>query len=147
MLHFTRSNGFPWSGAWRWFLGAIAFSMITAGPVAAAPPDTMPIWRVQVRFLTADVSDAGTDSEVWVQLNDNNKTFLDSGRDDRERGADETYELRLDGVNTLADIDFFKIQKSGDDGWAIRRMFLIVNNVAIFDESFPSSPLWLDNED
>ncbi|HTE41255.1 MAG TPA: hypothetical protein VK629_10505, partial [Steroidobacteraceae bacterium] len=126
-------------------LGAIASLSFVFGSAAAAPPDTTSIWRLQVRFITADVGDAGTDSTVWVQLNDGNKTYLDSGRDDRERGKDETYDLRLDGVNTLADIDFFRTQKNGDDGWAIRRMILIVNNVAIFDESF-ASPLWLDNE-
>jgi len=147
MFHLNRSEGRKWRSALRYAFGAIASLLFVSGPVAAAPPDTMPIWRVQVRFITADVGDAGTDDAVWIQLNANNKTYIDSGRDDRERGADETYELRLDGVNTLADIDHFRIEKSGDGGWAIRRMLLIVNNVAIYDESFPGSPLWLDNED
>lgn len=133
--------------AWRCALGAIASLSFISGSAIAAPPDTMPIWRVQVRFITADVGDAGTDDTVWVELNGSNWTFLDSGRDDRERGKDETYDLRLDGVNTLADIDFFRIEKNGSNGWAIRRMILIVNNVAIYDESFMPSPLWLDNED
>jgi hypothetical protein len=147
MFHENRSEWHERRSVWRCALGAIASLLLVSGAVAAAPPDTMPIWRVQVRFITADVSDAGTDDAVWIQLNPNNKTYIDSGRDDRERGADETYELRLDGVNTLADIDHFRIEKNGDGGWAIRRMLLIVNNAVIFDESFPGSPLWLDNED
>ena len=52
---------------------------------AAPPPNTMPIWRLQVRFLTADVGDAGTDDSVKFELNGGNITWLDSGRDDRER--------------------------------------------------------------
>jgi hypothetical protein len=135
------------ASTWRCGFGAIASLGLMSGAAFAAPPDSMPIWRVQVRFITADVSDAGTDSNVWVQLNDNNKTYLDSGRDDRERNRDEVYELRLDGVNKLSDIDFFKVQKNGDDGWALRRIILIVNNSVIFEESFPSSPHWMDNED
>jgi hypothetical protein len=127
-------------------LALLALLVLNAAPVSAAPPNTMPIWRVQVRFITADVSDAGTDDPVWVRLNDGNTTYLDSGRDDRERGKDETYDLRLDGVSTLADIDYFRIEKSGSGGWAIRRMMLIVNNVTIYDETFSPSPLWLDND-
>jgi hypothetical protein len=147
MFDFNRSKGLKWRSALHWASAAIASLVMTSGAVSAAPPDTTPIWRIQVRFITADVGDAGTDNGVWIQLNANNRTHIDSGRDDRERGADETYELRLDGVNTLADIDYFRIEKSGDGGWAIRRMLLIVNDVAIYDESFPGSPLWLDNED
>lgn len=132
--------------AWLSAVGALSVWLLATSSAFAAPPNTMSIWRVQVRFITADVDDAGSDSSVWIKLNDNNKTYIDSGRDDRERGHDETYELRLDGVHSLADLDYFRIEKDGDDGWAIRRMMLIVNNVAIYDESFSSSPLWLDNE-
>lgn len=135
----------PAQSAWLAALCALAVWLLATSSAFAAPPNTMPIWRVQVRFITANVDDAGTDSTVWIKLNGMNRTYIDSGRDDRERGHDETYELRLDGVASLADIDYFRIEKDGDDGWAISRMILIVNNVPIYDESF-SSALWLDNE-
>jgi hypothetical protein len=138
----TRSQ--VWS-AWLSALGALALCLLATSSALAVPPNTMSIWRAQVRFITANVDDAGTDSSVWIQLNGSNRTYIDSGRDDRERGQDETYELLLDNVHTLADLDYFRIEKDGDDGWAISRMLLIVNNVPIYDESF-SSALWLDNE-
>jgi hypothetical protein len=115
-----------------------------ASEAQAAPPNTMPIWRLQVRFLTANVDDAGTDDSIKVELNGANRTWLDSGRDDHERNSDETFDLRMEGVDTLADIDYFRVEKNASDGWALRQMQLIVNGVPIYVENFP--PLWLDNE-
>lgn len=125
-----------------WMLAAFALLLETT---YAAPPDTMRIWRAQVRFVTANVADAGTDSSVKIELNGANRTWLDSGRDDRERNTDETFDLRLDGITSLGDIDYLRIEKTGDDGWAIGRMYLIINERVIYQEDFP--PLWLDNED
>ena len=126
-----------------WMLAACTF---LDGTAHAAPPDTMRIWRAQVRFITADVGDAGTDDSVQIELKGGNRTWLDSGRDDRERGTDETFDLRLEGVETLSDIDYLRIEKNGSDGWAIRKMYLIINEKVIYEEEFPST-LWLDNED
>jgi hypothetical protein len=106
----------------------------------------MPIWRLQVRFVTANVGDAGTDDGVKVELNGANRTWLDSGRDDHERGTVETFDLRSEGIQTLSDLDYLRIEKEGSDGWAIRGMQLLVNGVVIYDEQFPAGPLWLDNE-
>lgn len=125
-----------------WMLAAFTLLLDTTH---AAPPDTTRIWRAQVRFITANVGDAGTDSSVKIELNGANRTWLDSGRDDRERNTDETFDLRLDGVTSLSDIDYLRIEKTGDDGWAIARMYLIVNERVIYQEDFP--PVWLDNED
>lgn len=119
--------------------------MGAASLAQAAPPDTMPIWRLQVRFITSGVDDAGTDDAVKIELNGTNRTWLDSGRDDHEGNSDETFDLRLEGINTLADIDFFRLEKVGDDGWAIRQMQLIVNNVPIYIEN--SGPTWIDSDD
>lgn len=79
--------------------------LAAAGVAQAAPPNTMPIWRLQVCFLTANVGDAGTDDWVKVELNGANRTWLDSGRNDHERNTDETFDLRTEGIYTLADID------------------------------------------
>lgn len=125
-----------------WMLAAFT---LLHGTAHAAPPDTMRIWRAQVRFVTANVGDAGTDSSVKVELNGANRTWLDSGRDDRERDTDETFDLRLEGITSLSDIEYLRIEKTGDDGWAIGRMYLIINERVIYQEDFP--PLWLDNED
>ena len=103
----------------------------TASVAQAAPPNTMPIWRLQVRFITANVGDANTDDSMKVELNGANRTWLDSGRDDHERNSDETFDLRTEGINTLADIDFFRVEKGGSDGWAIGQIQLLVNDVAI----------------
>lgn len=110
----------------------------------AAPPNTMSIWRAQVRIVTANVDDAETDSQIRVELKSGNRTWLDSDQDDFERGSDRTYDLRLDGINQLSDLDYFFIGKSGDDGWAIRRIYLIINNRTIYYGNF-TQPLWLDN--
>ena len=111
----------------------------------AAPSDTMPIWRAQVRFVTANVDNGNTDDTVKIALNVNNQTLLDSELNDFERGTDHTYDLRLDGISQLSDLDYFRISKSGSDGWAIQEMFLIINGRTIYHQSF-APLLRLDNE-
>lgn len=141
----TAGRGVGRAALQRTLLMAAAL-LFFGGTALGAPPDTMRIWRAQVRFITADVSDAGTDDSVKIELNGSNRTWLDSGRDDRERDSDETFDLRLEGVATLADIDYFRIEKTGTGGWAIARMYLILNEEVIYEEEFPSE-LWLDNGD
>lgn len=104
----------------------------------------MPIWRAQVQFVTASIGDAGSDDDVKIELNAANRTWLESGWDDFEPGT-RTYDLRMEGVSRLSDIDFFRIEKTGSDGWAIRHMYLIINGVPIYYEEFQPG-LWLDNE-
>src|SRR5262245_5449968 len=114
-----------------------------AGEALAAPPETMPIWRVQVFFETFNTSDAGSDDSVRVELNDNNGTWVDSGFDDWEIGS-RTYDLRMDGVSRISDIDYFRVSKTGSGGWCIGRIRLIINGLTLYDEVFPSGH-WLDN--
>lgn len=114
------------------------------GQAQAAPPDTTPIWRAQVQFVTASIGDAGSDDNVKIKLNDANRTWLESGWDDFEPGT-RTYDLRMEGVSRLSDIDYFKIEKTGSDGWAIKQMFLIINGKPIYYQEFQPA-LWLDNE-
>jgi hypothetical protein len=96
-----------------------------------------------VQFVTSGADDAGSDDDVKIELNAGNRTWLESGFNDFEPGT-RTYDLRMEGINRLSDMDFFRIQKTGSDGWAIRHMSLIINGVPIFHEEFPSA-LWLDN--
>lgn len=115
-----------------------------ASVAQAAPPNSTPVWRLQARFVTANVDDSGTDDGVNIQLNGSNVTWLDSGRDDHERNSIETFDLRAEGINSLADIDFFRIAKTGSDGWALRTVEFLVNGVVIYRETFPGN-LWLDD--
>jgi hypothetical protein len=122
----------------------VAVAMLLSGGQAfAAPPATMPIWRIQIYFETFNTSDAGSDDSVRVELRSNNGTWVDSPLDDWEIGS-RTYDLRLDGISRLSDIDYLRVSKTGSDGWCIGRIRLIVNGAALYDERFPSG-LWLDN--
>jgi hypothetical protein len=122
----------------------VAALMFSGSLAFAAPPETMPIWRAQVRFVTANVEDSGSDDDVKVGLNFANNTWIDSDLDDFETGI-RTYDLRLEGVNRLSDIDFFRLEKTGSDGWAIQQVSLIINGVTLYRENF-SPALWLDND-
>ncbi|HEU4390369.1 MAG TPA: hypothetical protein VFV34_21375 [Blastocatellia bacterium] len=121
----------------------ILMLVVFGGEAMAAPPDTMQIWRIQVFFETFNTPDAGSDDSVRVELNANNGTWVDSGFDDWEVGS-RTYDLRMDGVTRISDIDYFRVSKTGSGGWCIGRIRLIINGVALYDEIFPSGH-WLDN--
>lgn len=111
----------------------------------AAPPNTMPINRAQIRFVTANVSDAGSDDYVKVYLNGDNKTWVESYADDFKQGSTITYDLRLDYVARLSDLDYLRVEKTGDDGWCVKQLFLIVNGRTIYSKTFSGNGLWLDN--
>ena len=108
------------------------------------PPENMPIWRAQINFVTSSTSDAGSDDNVKVELRSDNATFINSYADDFEPGS-RTYDLRLENISKLSDIDFLRVSKTGDDGWTIARMQLIINNTVLFDQLFQPR-LVLDNE-
>ncbi|HVG38555.1 MAG TPA: PLAT/LH2 domain-containing protein, partial [Pyrinomonadaceae bacterium] len=122
----------------------MAIALLACGARAlAAPPENMGIWRAQIFLQTFNTSDAGTDDKVRVELRSNNGTWLDSPQDDWEVGS-RTYELRLDNITRLSDLDYLRISKTGSNGWCIGRILLIVNGLALYDEQFPSGH-WLDN--
>jgi hypothetical protein len=114
--------------------------------------DGRSVWRVQLRLRTANVEDAGTDDGVYVMLNGHNLTWIDYGGDDLERGDEFTYDLVLDGVSDLADVNAIGIAKEGTDGWCIESLSLLVNSkdhqpVEIYNEYFGSTAAtchWLD---
>ena len=111
----------------------------------AAPRETDPIWRVQLRVQTADVEDAGTDDSVRMALNLNNNTWLDYGRDDFPRNNTFDYDLKLDNVATIADLSHIYLAKTGSDGLCLKSVALLVNGRLIYDRVFPGYGLWLDN--
>lgn len=118
--------------------------------VLAAPPESTPVWRAQFRLIVADVSDAGTDDDVQIQLNAKNSTWLDYARNDYERNSTFTYDLNLTNVRSLGDITMLRIFKNKTDAICVKSMTLLINKRAIFSEVFGNTSgtcLWLDNGD
>jgi hypothetical protein len=126
-------------------------------PDPPAPPETHPPdrlddvvpFRLQVRLVVGDVSDAGTDDTVEIRLNSRNLTYLDSPVDDFQAGSSRVYDVKLDGVTTLKDIDHLLVRKSGgDDGICLSRVDLLVNGATVFDATLGgSSPCqWFDGD-
>ncbi len=105
------------------------------------------VWRLQLRVRTANVEDAGTDDDVYVALNGRNTTWLNYSHNDFERGSEFTYDLLLDGVSDLSDINGMSIENSGSDGLCLESLALLVNGSEIFNQQFgatSSTCRWLD---
>ncbi|HEY0714447.1 MAG TPA: hypothetical protein VGF45_17315 [Polyangia bacterium] len=117
------------------------------------------VWRAELVLETGTASNADTEDEVRVGLNPysgsptvprGNLTFLDYARDDFERGHTDSYDLNLNGVSELADINTVYVAKGGDDAWCLRSLALKVNNQQVFSRSFASEPngcRWIDDDD
>ena len=113
------------------------------------------VWRAQIIFHTANVSNANTDDKIYVNLNGyanavprNNSTWLDYGRNDFERGTTYAYDLNLDYLGEIGDINQINISKTGDDGWCIQDFTLQVNGLDLFTQDFSDLSggcLWLDS--
>jgi hypothetical protein len=130
-----------------WSIAVLVTILASAGSVFATPSENAPIWRVQFRIQTADVEDAGTDNSVRVALNPNNNTWLDYARDDFPRNNTFTYDLKLDYVATIADLQHIYLSKDGSDGLAVKSFALLVNGRTIYTQTFPGSGHWLDSSD
>jgi PLAT/LH2 domain/CARDB len=128
---------------------------IIADPCPPPPPppplnpaeDDRKVWRAQIRLVTGNITDAGTDDSVKVELNNGNRTWIDYGRDDFERNDDFTYDLNLDNISKISDIRMLKISKPGGDGWCLRSLELIINGQPIYSASSQQFyyGCWLDD--
>lgn len=140
-------GGIKVAGGVRPELGGKLDQVLT--PTITSVEDSI-VYRAQLKVRTADRSDAEQDDGVKIRLNGNNETWLDTARDDFERGATHTYDLMLvsptGGVTCgkLRDIQMLEISKPGSDGWCFSDIELIVNNVTVYKQSFPNGH-WLDN--
>lgn len=106
----------------------IVLATVQPHPTAAAQDwREKPIWRLQIQLTTANVQNANTNDGVRVELNNSNRTWLNYARDDFERGDTFTYDLNLENATQLGDIEFLRIIKTGDDGWCVDRVTLLVN--------------------
>ncbi len=108
------------------------------------------VWRLQVKITTDGRSDANTDDKAYVQIGNStqNRFYLDKGGDDRERNRTDVYDLVNVGVTKIRDIRFLKIAKQGTDGWCIKKVEILVNNVPtpIYQKTY-SSCQWIDGND
>ncbi len=152
-----RSLMWPPGRSARLLFSAIALAMLAlvAPNAKASPPESMPVWRAQLLIRTADVSDAGTDDGVKVQLNSRNVTWLDYERDDFKRNDVFTYDLApvdiknpgaAPTLSRLSDLTKLEISKTGTDGLCIREIDLRINGRSIYREVFSAPGLWLDND-
>lgn len=125
--------------------GLLTMMTILTGLAAAAPPESMPVWRAQLVVQMADIADAGSDDSVAVSLAGDNWTGLDSGEDDFERGRRYVYELNTTSIARLQDIDFLRIAKTGSNGIALKKLLLYINGQMIFEREFSGPAYWLEN--
>jgi len=51
----------------------------------------------------------------------------------------------MDYVSRLSDLDYLRVEKTGDDGWCVKQLFLIINGRTIYSKTFSGNGLWLDN--
>jgi hypothetical protein len=114
-------------------------------PAMAAPSEATRVWRAQLEVRVCDVEHAGTDDSVRVELNADNKTYLDYPRDDFKRADVFTYDLNLEEVGQLSDITGLLIEKTGSDGLCLQSLALLLNGRAIFSRGWGASGFWLDN--
>lgn len=124
-------------------------STTLVGPSLTSPSnfEDIPVYRLQVQFVTADVTDAGTDDNVFLTMNSTmTPYYLNLSGDDRERKSDEKYDLVTNEIQFLRDIKDITITKSGTDGWGVKSFTLIVNGFVVFQKDY-SSPQWIDGDD
>src|SRR5262245_20979177 len=116
-------------------LGATPFSMQAH---AQGSIEDSPVWRVQLVLTTANVDGGeiqGGNQKVAVRLNLNNFTQLYSSFNNGhilERGRTYTYDLALDNVRKLQDIQMIQLYKEGSDSWCVAALTLLVNGTPIY---------------
>lgn len=126
----------------------IALPILLDQAASARTHENSSVWRAQIRIVTGDVGDAGTDDSVSVSLASGNLTWLDYARDDFERGDDFTYDLLLEDIHTIGNISHLRLSKTGSNGWCVGSVLLLINDWRIFDYQFQRGSTrcqWLDN--
>ena len=91
--------------------------------------ENIPVYRIELRLVTAGGEWDGTDNELYVQLDRNDAVyFLDYGRDDFSRNADQRFDILSQHIRTIKDIDFIKFGVKNNDQWGIKKVELYLNN-------------------
>ncbi|HEY6505648.1 MAG TPA: hypothetical protein VIZ28_16850 [Chitinophagaceae bacterium] len=103
--------------------------VFTADGILQTVNESIPVYRIELRLVTAGGGWDGTDNEVYVQLNSNdNNYFLDYGRDDFGRNADQRFDIISESIRTIKDIHFIRFGVKKDDQWGFIRVELYLNN-------------------
>ena len=112
--------------------------------------ESMPVWRLQLRVKTSGIKNANTDNEVYVKLTSKKSSiyFLDNAGDDREKNKVNTYDILDPNIRTMRDIRMLQMKIKGTDGWCVKSIEILVNdvNVPVFSKSFRTCQ-WLDGND
>lgn len=105
------------------------------------------VWQISIKVRTNDSKNAGSDSEVYVQLRNgaDSKFYLDRGGDDRERGKTNVYRVIDPGIRTISDIKFLRLGIEDTDGWQLNLVELYINGnrLPVFYKNFWGGR-WLD---
>lgn len=112
--------------------------------IVSAPSDRTSVWRVEIQLWTKGATDCQTDDDVYVSVNPNHQTWLDYAQNDFEQGDHSSYDLTLEGIQDIGDIQYIKIGKVGDDGWCLDRLTMHINDTWVFDTSFAPAGKWID---
>lgn len=128
-----------------------AFLWIKAIP--AQLEEQLPVSQIQVEVKTADMSSAGTDDSVYLNLGPGLKFPLDKRLyDDFERGDTDTYSVPIDAAvqagMRIGDITRVSLEKNKDGlggGWRPDAIKLIVNGRVIYSNSHVNQ--WLHNKE
>lgn len=103
----------------------------------------LPVWRVQLEVMVADLKNAGTDNTIRaaLKLADGSyalSTYLDYGRDDFERDQLYSFDLNFAGIDHISDIVGFSLYNSDDekDVLLIKQLSLVVNEHEVFSRIF-----------
>lgn len=109
--------------------------------------ESMPVWRLQLRVKTSGIKNANTDSEVYVKLTPSKSSiyYLDRAGDDREKNKVNTYDILDPNIRTMRDIKMLQLMIKGNDGWCVKSIEILVNdvNLPVFSKRFKSCQ-WLD---
>lgn len=120
-------------------------------PIKISTPvfEEVTIFRMQLAITTGRGNDAGTDSGLSVKFNDrDDKFWLSKAIDNFEEGNTDVYDILSTSVKKIKDIHYIRFQNKGDDGIAIKKVQLFINenNVPIFVKEDPGRGMVTDDE-
>lgn len=133
-------------------LGGTALGAAAPAGAVAGVPDSGVVWRAALQVQIGNVSNAGTDSDLYAQVN-GSRTYLNKAADDFERGSVATYKLRLDNIGRVSDINAVTLGNAGTDGACIERFTLYINDVPMVQSGRLDTPggtadcKWIDTND
>ncbi|MGH2958733.1 MAG: CARDB domain-containing protein [Solirubrobacterales bacterium] len=108
-------------------------------PISKTANFDAPVRDISVRIKTSSTRYSGTDDNIYLRINRDQRFQLDKRLyDDFERGDDDTYSLPIDGAAraglTIRDIRLLRIEKSSDGiagGYKLGEVTVRVNGVQL----------------